>query len=227
MDAKVSEWKGFFNNEENEVLDCLTKLSKESTQEEWEEFLCLYLSKYNTFLSNDRESEKIFPSKRWTILHHMAFCNAPYDIVKSYKDTGYVMCSLRDGEDRFALDHVVKGAEERYTDLFSPKYRLEKLDSVKLKQFHAVINSRAEDLFKKHNLVLPDLHSYLEDVCCPEIWYAVLGMYGGFTATFELNEEKTDVEALITSSWCRVVEGSGNTHRCTENEYVLTAEGFV
>ena len=106
MDAKVSEWKGFFNNEENEVLDCLTKLSKESTQEEWEEFLCLYLSKYNTFLSNDRESE------RWTILHHMAFCNAPYDIVKSYKDTGYVMCSLRDGEDRFALDHVVKGAEE-------------------------------------------------------------------------------------------------------------------
>lgn len=52
-------------------------------------------------------------------------------------------------------------------------------------------------------------------------------MYGGFTATFELNEEKTDVEALITSSWCRVVGGSGNTHRCTENEYVLTAEGFV
>ena len=52
-------------------------------------------------------------------------------------------------------------------------------------------------------------------------------MYGGFSYSLILNEDKNDVVALKTSSWCRVAGGSGQTHECTADGWKLENEGFV
>jgi hypothetical protein len=55
-------------------------------------------------------------------------------------------------------------------------------------------------------------------------WYAINGMYGGFS--YYLNME-SDQYFLLTSSWSRIVGGSGQTHKITPDATVLLEEGFV
>ena len=49
-------------------------------------------------------------------------------------------------------------------------------------------------------------------------------MYGGFN--FWLEAEHDDVR-LVTESWCRVVDGSGQRHIVTADDARLVDEGFV
>ena len=56
------------------------------------------------------------------------------------------------------------------------------------------------------------------------MWFAVPGMYGGFSYGFE----SFGVDAkLIAESWCRVVGGSGQRHEITSEGSRLLDEGFV
>ena len=58
----------------------------------------------------------------------------------------------------------------------------------------------------------------------PHVWFAVPGMYGGFSYRLE----KAGVEPkLITESWSRVVDGSGQRHEITPTRSRLVEEGFV
>lgn len=91
--------------------------------------------------------------------------------------------------------------------------------------FHDVIRGRAADLVDRARLRLPELAPLLEMPAGEEpIWFAVPGMYGGFA--YELRSD--GVEALLVStSWSRVVGGSGQRHEITSSGSRLVEEGFV
>ena len=90
--------------------------------------------------------------------------------------------------------------------------------------FHAVIRSRASDLIKEHNVTLPSLQPLLSQPLGEEEWFAVPGMYGGFSYCIV---EDGDSPLLITKSWSRIIGGSGQTHNITKDDYQLVDEGFV
>jgi len=71
----------------------------------------------------------------------------------------------------------------------------------------------------------PQLELLLErDTDAEPVWFAVPGMTGGFS--YRLVSD--GVEAiLISESWCRVVDGSGQRHEITSAGSRLVAEGFV
>jgi len=89
--------------------------------------------------------------------------------------------------------------------------------------FHEVIRSRAGDLVDEHKLILPDLGElFASDE--PRAWFPIPGMYGGFS--YWLEEDDSGVH-LVSESWCRVAEGSGQRHIITAGGYELVDEGFV
>lgn len=89
--------------------------------------------------------------------------------------------------------------------------------------FHEVIRGRIEKALPNHGLRLPELEPLLE-LDRPQIWFAVPGMYGGFSYCLE----SAGIEAaLVTESWCRVVGGSGQRHRITSEGSQLVEEGFA
>ncbi|GAA2818711.1 ankyrin repeat domain-containing protein [Nonomuraea rubra] len=87
------------------------------------------------------------------------------------------------------------------------------------RHFHALIHERAGDLITEQQLRLPELETLTEQRN-PACWFAVPGMYGGFSY-------RLDRTQLIVESWCRVVGGSGQRHVIDEHGARLVAEGFV
>ena len=88
--------------------------------------------------------------------------------------------------------------------------------------FHEVIRQRASDLIEEHAVVMPEL-SYGYSVNEPG-WFPIPGMFGGFSFWFD-REGKT--VKLITESWSRAVDGSGQRHEITPEGSRLVSEGFV
>ena len=89
--------------------------------------------------------------------------------------------------------------------------------------FHDVIRGRAAEQVQSASLRLPELEPLLE-IGGRNIWFPVPGMYGGFSYQFQSH----GVEAvLVSESWCRVVDGSGQRHELTSAGSRLVEEGFV
>jgi hypothetical protein len=89
--------------------------------------------------------------------------------------------------------------------------------------FHAVIVGRAEKEVREHGLRLPELEPLLEfdDL---QVWFAVPGMARGFS--YWLLADAVEAK-LVSESWSRVVQGSGERHEITSAGSQLVAEGFV
>ncbi|KAH0795360.1 ankyrin repeat domain-containing protein [Histomonas meleagridis] len=96
----------------------------------------------------------------------------------------------------------------------------------------AAIEKRFHDLIKYRNrrgnidfstLEMPKLTPQLA-TSNNEEYFPVPGMYGGFS--YKLIKTG-DHYMLDTSSWCRVVGGSGQRHIITADETKLVDEGFV
>lgn len=91
------------------------------------------------------------------------------------------------------------------------------------RHFHEVIRGRAAELIDQAGLKLPELAPLLSSDA-PDAWFQIPGMYGGFRYRLEGEGERAK---LVTESWCRVVEGSGQRHEITADGSKLVAEGFV
>lgn len=100
-----------------------------------------------------------------------------------------------------------------------PADRLQRIQE----HFHALIRDRAGDLVVENHLVLPELAALLA-MKQSNAWFPVPGMYGGFSYWFD---DAARQPKLITESWCRVVEGSGQRHEITADRIRLVDEGFV
>jgi len=84
-------------------------------------------------------------------------------------------------------------------------------------------SERAADLIDSQELELPKLATTLTDEKSQH-YFPIPGMYGGFNYWLEVQENQV---TLITESWCRVVEGSGQRHKITAQGIELLEEGFV
>ncbi len=89
--------------------------------------------------------------------------------------------------------------------------------------FHELMRKRAGDLIDSQNLELPKL-APIANSEQEKHWFSIPGMYGGFSYWLELQETQV---TLITESWCRVVEGSGQRHKITDQGIELLEKGFV
>ncbi|MEA5605245.1 hypothetical protein [Nostoc sp. UHCC 0252] len=89
--------------------------------------------------------------------------------------------------------------------------------------FHELIRERARDLIDSQKLELPKLAPILNSQDSAH-WFPIPGMYGGFSYWLAVQDQQV---ALITESWCRVVGGSGQRHKITDQGIELLEEGFV
>jgi hypothetical protein len=89
--------------------------------------------------------------------------------------------------------------------------------------FHGLIHRRAKEGRLDQPLDLPKIgFEMLEEK--EQRWFPVPGMYGGFAYRLRRRGETL---ALVTESWSRVVDGSGQRHLVTTDAVVLEEEGFV
>ncbi|MPZ85494.1 MAG: hypothetical protein GEV28_35985 [Actinophytocola sp.] len=111
-------------------------------------------------------------------------------------------------------------------DLLRPRVRnpvptdtLRALQRALQRHLHDLVRERAGHLVGQERLRLPEL-DVLTEFEKPELWFPVPGMTGGFHCVLQGVE-------LEVSSWVRVVEGSGETHRVRAGGYELVEEGYV
>ncbi|MDB6162674.1 MAG: hypothetical protein JWL98_106 [Xanthomonadaceae bacterium] len=86
--------------------------------------------------------------------------------------------------------------------------------------FHELIRSRIAHIPAASEISLPRLNRPLPDSREPA-WFPVPGMFGGFSYWFESPVQ------LITESWSRVEQGSGERHLVNEHGFALIADRFV
>ena len=158
-------------------------------------------------------------------LHQTAYGGAPADVITQLLEIG-AWRTLQNALGERPVDIAKKRRHHQLVPILEPDPKRQVPLGILLKlqgHFHEVIRERANDLVEKHALRLPELEPLLE-MERPRLWFAIPGMYGGFS--FQL-EQAGVRPRLITESWCRVVEGSGQRHEITPAGSRLMEEGFV
>lgn len=164
-------------------------------------------------------------SSLYAPLHQAAHGGASIDVVQRLIEMN-AWRSLQNARGERPVDVAERRGHLQLLEVLTPEYRHTVPLGVLLKiqsHFHSVIRDRAERLVDEHALRLPELEPLLE-LDRPRMWFPVPGMHGGFS----YHLESAGVEAkLISESWCRVVDGSGQRHEITSAGSQLVEEGFV
>jgi hypothetical protein len=158
-------------------------------------------------------------------LHQAAHGGAAVEIVQTLINFG-AWRTLQTATGERPVDVAEKRGHGHLCSVLTPELRRHVPLGVLMKiqsHFHAVIRGRAERLVEEHGLRLPELEPLLE-LEKRQIWFAVPGMYGGFS--FRLESDGVNAK-LVSESWCRVAGGSGQRHEITSAGSVLVEEGFV
>jgi hypothetical protein len=158
-------------------------------------------------------------------LHQVARCGAPVEVAQRLIGLG-AWRTLQNARGERPVDVADRCGHKHLFKVLTPEHKHHVPIGVLLKiqaHFHAVIRGRIDRALPNHELRLPELEPLLE-LDRPEIWFPVPGMYGGFSYRLE----STGIEAkLVSSSWCRIVGGSGQRHEITSAGSQLVEEGFV
>ena len=164
-------------------------------------------------------------SALFTPLHQAANGGASVKVIQKLVELG-AWRSLQNARGERPIDVAVRSGHAHLFDVLEPIYKHKIPLGILLKiqsYFHQVIRMRAEPLILERALRLPELEPLLE-LDDPKMWFAIPGMYGGFSYWLE----STGVSAkLVSESWSRVEEGSGQRHIITTEGIVLDEEGFV
>lgn len=164
-------------------------------------------------------------SSWYTPLHQAAWHGASVGVVRHLIRLG-AWRTLRNARGERAFDVAQRRGHRHLLHALAPRYKHHVPQEVLLTiqaHFHTVIYGRCQDLVERHRLRLPELEPLLE-LDRPQMWFPVLGMYGGFS--YEL-ESEGDQAKLVSDSWSRVVGGSGQRHEITAGGSQLVDSGFV
>jgi hypothetical protein len=166
-------------------------------------------------------SGRVGGTRGYTPLHQAAWHGANADVVDRLLKLG-AWRTLRNSSGETARDVAMRREHTHLIELMTPVIChpvstevLTRLES----NLHGLIRERAADLVREHRLRLPEL-SPLTEVAEPTFWFPVPGMYGGFRYTLDGAE-------LAVDSWCRIVGGSGETHRVTADGVRLVESGWA
>jgi len=164
-------------------------------------------------------------SSLYTPLHQAAHGGAPVEVAQRLIGM-LAWRTLQNARGERPVDVAERQGHRHLLGVLAPEYKHHVPLGVLLRvqaHFHAVIRGRAERLVQEHGLRLPELEPLLE-LDRPHMWFPVPGMHGGFSYRLEV----AGVEAkLVSESWCRVVDGSGQRHEITSAGSQLVEEGFV
>jgi hypothetical protein len=164
-------------------------------------------------------------SSLYAPLHQAAHGGAPPEIVHRLIGLG-AWRTLQNVRGERPVDIAERRKQSHLLGILAPDLKRRVPIGILLKvqaHFHAVIRGRAERQVQEHGLRLPELEPLLEfdDL---RVWFAVPGMAGGFS--YRLETEGVEAK-LVSESWSRVVQGSGERHEITSAGSQLVAEGFV
>ncbi|KWF30757.1 ankyrin repeat domain-containing protein [Burkholderia pseudomultivorans] len=141
-------------------------------------------------------------------LHQAAYGGAPPDVAAALLRAG-AWRMLRNAQRERPVDIAVKRGHRSFVELLTPRpMRFVPNDTLAniQRHFHEMIVGRIAHL-RVDGLRLPELEPLLElDAQAGPVWFAVPGMYGGFR--YELRAE-AEAAVLVSTSWSRVVGGSG------------------
>jgi len=164
-------------------------------------------------------------SSLYAPLHQAAYGGAPVEVAQRLIDM-FAWRTLQNARGERPVDVAERRGHRHLLGVLAPKYKLLVPAGLLLKiqsYFHAVIRGRIDRELPDHGLRLPELEPLLE-LDRPHMWFPVPGMSGGFSYRLE----SAGVEAkLLSESWCRVVDGSGQRHEITSEGSQLIDEGFV
>lgn len=164
-------------------------------------------------------------SSLYAPLHQAAHGGAPAEIVHRLIGLG-AWRTLQNARGERPVDIAERRGHSHLLGILGPDLKRRVPLGILLKvqgHFHAVIRGRAERQVQEHGLRLPELEPLLEfdDL---NVWFAVLGMAGGFS--YHLETEGVEAK-LVSASWCRIVLGSGERHEITSAGSQLVETGFV
>lgn len=166
--------------------------------------------------------EKDTPQTLNTPLHHAALGSAPKEVFEQLLEMGSAKC-LKNLAGETAYDIAAKSQlSQDILKLIEVPTEIKQKEAIiaKLEEgLHKVILERVEDLIKKNDQALPQVAYLFEK---GEFYYAVPGMYGGFSVS------KNGDKGIVASSWIRVCGGSGQEHEIdNDGNTKLVNEGFV
>ena len=146
-------------------------------------------------------------------LHQAAHAGAAVEVVHRLIELG-AWRTLQNARGERPVDVAERQGHHHLREVLEPVLKHRVPYGVLLRihsHFHEVIRGRIDRELPDHGLRLPELEPLLE-LDRPQMWFPVPGMYGGFSYRLE----STGVEArLISESWCRAVDGSGQRHEIT------------
>lgn len=158
-------------------------------------------------------------------LHQAAHGGAPTMIVEELLRLG-AWRTLQNANGERPIDIAERRGHGHLLGIMQPLLKRHVPIGILLKiqhHFHEVIMGRAAEQVRDAGLRLPELEPLLEHEP-QDVWFAVPGMYGGFS--YDLKSDGVDA-VLVAVSWCRVVDGSGERHEVTSAGSKLVAEGIV
>lgn len=204
----------------NEAVDARAAVADASKAYDWPRVLKLIADDKDLINTCRLNGKSLF-----TPLHQAAHGGAPIEVVRRLIDLGSWR-TIQNARGERPVDVAERKSHKHLHEILEPVLKHRVPISVLLKMqyhFHGVIRGRIDRELPDHNLRFPELEPLVE-LDRPSMWFPVPGMYGGFSYRLE----STGVEAiLISESWCRVVEGSGQRHEITSEGSRLVEEGFV
>lgn len=215
------DWDGITRKEtlKEDVAQMRQSLADAAKNYDWPRVL--ELAKYSDLVNTTRPSG----SSLYTPLHQAAHGGAPIEVVEKLIEYG-ALRTMQNARGERPVDIAESKGHRHLLDVLCPQYKHHVPLGVLLKiqsNFHTVINERAAQLVREHALRLPELETLLE-LDEPKMWFAVPGMSGGFN--YRLDQMGVNAK-LVSESWIRVVEGSGQRHEITSAGSKLLEEDFV
>ncbi len=179
------------------------------------------VSEHREFVNSCRPGGKAL----FAPLHQAAHAGAPTEVVQRLIELG-AWRTLRNARGERPVDVAERTGHPHLREVLMPVLKHHVPLGVLLKMqshFHGVIRGRIDRPLPDHGLRLPELEPLLE-LERPQMWFPVPGMCGGFSYSLQA----VGVQAkLVSESWCRVADGSGQRHEVTSEGSRLVEEGFV
>lgn len=164
-------------------------------------------------------------SSLYTPLHQAAHGGAPIEVAQRLVSV-LAWRTVQNARGERPVDVAERQGHRHLLGVLAPEHKHHVPAGVLLKMqqhFHEVIWGRIDRRLSDQGLRLPELEPMLE-LDQPHMWFPVPGMGGGFSYRLDA----TGVQAkLVSESWCRFVDGSGQRHEVTSAGGQLVEEGFV
>jgi hypothetical protein len=196
------------------------KLADKAKEYDWQKVFEI-LGQYRSLINTTRPDGQSL----YAPLHQAAYGNASVEIVQKMINMG-AWRTLKNADGERAVDIAQRKKYLEIGQLLQPIYKV-KVPSEILKaiesRFHEIILDRAGDLIYKASVRLPDLEILLE-IEEPKMWFPIPGMYGGFSYWLDIKGQNIK---LISESWSRIIEGSGQRHEIDNDGWLLVESSFV